>query len=333
MTGTGSLLKVGNMKKLSIKELYELKKKDLSLSLITHPNTMQGYITTSFLNRPGLALTGYFDRFEYSRIQIFGETEISYLQSLKEEVLYNNIKETLVYDIPAIIITKGLSVPKQIEFLANEMMIPIFSSRLSTDKLFNSLRIYLQSVFAESKTIHGTLIDVFGVGILLTGKSGIGKSECALELVERGQRLITDDVVKITSKDDILVGCATNNYGHFMEVRGIGLIDVAKMFGIQAVRMKKRIDVQIELMPWKDNMDYERIGLSNNSVDILGNKIPIIYLPISPGKNVAVIIEVVAMNHISKLFGYDAAQEYTNKLQENLKRKAKIREKQVEEKE
>ena len=206
------------------------------------------------------------------------------------------------------------------------MKIPIFSSRLSTDKLFNSLRIFLQSIFAATKTIHGTLVDVFGVGILLTGKSGIGKSECALELVERGQRLITDDVVKITSKDDILVGSSSNNYGHFMEVRGIGLIDVAKMFGIQAVRIKKRIDVQIELMPWKDNMDYERIGLSNNSVDVLGTKIPIIYLPISPGKNIAVIIEVVAMNHISKLFGYDAAKEYTNKLQEELKRKAIIRE-------
>jgi len=321
------------MKKLSVKELYELKKKDLSLTLITHPNTMQGYITTSFLNRPGLALTGYFERFDYNRIQIFGETEISYLQSLKEEDLYNNIKETLVYDIPAIIITKGLSVPKQIEFLANEMKIPIFTSRLSTDKLFNSLRIFLQTVFAETKTIHGTLVDVYGVGILLTGKSGIGKSECALELVERGQRIITDDVVKITSKDDILVGSSSNNYGHFMEVRGIGLIDVAKMFGIQAVRIKKRIDVQVELMPWKDNMDYERIGLSNNFVDVLGTKIPIIYLPISPGKNIAVIIEVVAMNHISKLFGYDAAKEYTNKLQEELKRKAMIREKQKEEKE
>ncbi len=333
MTGTGSQLKVGDMKKISVKEFYEQKKKDLSLSLITHPNTMQGYITTSFLNRPGLALTGYFDRFDYDRIQIIGETEISYLQSLKEEVLYNNIKEALVYDIPAIIITKGLSIPKQIEFLANEMNIPIFLSRLTTDKLFNSLRIFLQSFFAQSKTIHGTLIDVFGVGILLTGKSGIGKSECALELVERGQRLITDDVVKITSKEDILVGCATNNYGHFMEVRGIGLIDVAKMFGIQAVRINKSIDVQVELMPWKDNMDYERIGLSDNFVEILENKIPIIYLPISPGKNIAVIIEVVAMNHISKLFGYDAAKEYTDKLQEDLKRKTKMRENQIEEKE
>ncbi len=333
LDGIGLTIKVGNMKKISVKEFYKLKKKDLSLSLITHPNTMQGDITTSFLNRPGLALTGYFDRFDYNRIQILGETEISYLQSLKEKDLYNNIKETLVYDIPAIIITKGLSIPKQIEFLANEMNIPIFSSRLSTDKLFNSLRIFLQGIFAQSKTIHGTLVDVFGVGILLTGKSGIGKSECALELVERGQRIITDDVVKITSKEDILVGCGMNDYGHFMEVRGIGLIDVAKMFGIQAVRMKKRIDVQVELMPWKDNMDYERIGLSDNFVEILGNKVPIIYLPISPGKNIAVIIEVVAMNHISKLFGYDAAKEYTNKLQEDLTRKAKIRENKIEKKE
>ncbi|MCF7858675.1 MAG: HPr(Ser) kinase/phosphatase [Candidatus Cloacimonetes bacterium] len=319
------------MKKISVKELYELKRKELSLTLITHPKTMQGEITTSFLNRPGLALAGYMDRFDYNRIQILGETEISYLQSLSEEVLYSNLKEVLVYDIPAIIISKGLSVPKQIEFLANELMIPIFLSRLSTDKLFNSLRIFLQSIFADSKTIHGTLVDVFGVGILLTGKSGIGKSECALELVERGQRLITDDVVKITSKEDTLIGSATNDYGHYMEVRGIGLIDVAKMFGIQAVRMSKRIDVQIELMPWKDNMDYERIGLSNNFVDVLGINIPIIYLPISPGKNVAVIIEVVAMNHISKLFGYDAAKEYTRKLQIDLKRKSSIREKKLDE--
>ncbi|MCK4694412.1 MAG: HPr(Ser) kinase/phosphatase, partial [Candidatus Cloacimonetes bacterium] len=237
------------------------------------------------------------------------------------------------YDIPCFIITKGLSVPEQVVYLADEMNIAILSSRLSTDKLFNSLRKYLGVIFAPSKTIHGTLIDVFGVGIMLTGKSGIGKSECALDLVERGHRLITDDVVKITYKDDVLMGTSTNDFGHFMEIRGVGLIDVEKMFGIQAVRIQKRIEVQVELMPWRDNMDYERIGLSDNFIDILEIKIPVIYLPVSPGKNVSVIIEVIAMNHISKTFGYDAAKIYTKRLQDDLKRKANINDKLIDDKE
>ncbi len=313
------------MKKISVKDFFQNRKKEFSLSLITQPETMNKNIISQYLNRPGLAFAGYFERFAYQRIQILGETEISYLQSLSDEDLFNIVKEVLVYDIPCFIVTKGLSIPQQVEFLANEMNIAILSSRLTTDKLYHSLRKYLGEYFAPTKTIHGTLVDVFGVGILLTGKSGIGKSECALDLVERGQRLITDDAVKIVTQDECVMGTSTNDYGHFMEVRGIGLIDVAKMFGIQAVRKQKRIDVQIELMPWKDNMDYERIGLSENYVDILGIKIPIIYLPVSPGKNVSVIIEVVAMNHIMKLYGYDAAKEYTKKLQQDLQKKAKFR--------
>jgi HPr kinase/phosphorylase len=313
------------MKKISVKDFFNTKKKDFSLSLITHPQTMEKDIASEFLHRPGLAFSGYFERFAYKRIQILGETEISFLQSLKDEDLYNSIKEVFVYDIPCMIITKGLSIPSQVEYLANEMNIPILSSRLTTDKLYHALRRYLGDIFAPSKTIHGTFVDVYGVGIILTGKSGIGKSECALDLVERGRRLITDDVVKIMAKDDYLIGTSTNDYGHFMEVRGVGLIDVQRMYGIQAVRKRKRIDVQIELMPWKDNMDYERIGLTDNFVDILGVKIPIIYLPVTPGKNVAVVIEVVARNHILKIYGYDAAKEYTNKLQKDLQDKAKLR--------
>jgi HPr kinase/phosphorylase len=313
------------MKKISVKEFFQTKKKDFSLSLITQPTTLDKDITSEYLNRPGLAFSGYFERFSYQRIQVLGETEISYLQSLKDEELYNIIKEVFVYDIPCLIITKGLSIPSQMEFLANEMNIAILSSRISTDKLYQHLRKYLSDYFAPSKTIHGTLVDVYGVGILLTGKSGIGKSECALDLVERGQRVVTDDAVKITVIDEMLMGTSTNNYGHFMEVRGVGLIDAAKMFGIQAVRRNKRMDVQIELMPWKDNMDYERLGLSDNFAEILGVRIPIIYLPVSPGKNVSVIIEVVALNYILKRYGYDAAYEYTQKLQEDLKKKTRLK--------
>ncbi|OPX29573.1 MAG: HPr(Ser) kinase/phosphatase [Candidatus Cloacimonas sp. 4484_143] len=313
------------MKKISVKEFFQTKKIDFSLSLITRPTTLDKDITSEYLNRPGLAFSGFFERFSYQRIQVLGETEITYLQSLKDEELYNIIKEVFVYDIPCLIITKGLSIPSQMEFLANEMNIAILSSRISTDKLYQQLRKYLSDYFAPSKTIHGTLVDVYGVGILLTGKSGIGKSECALDLVERGQRLVTDDAVKITVIDEMLMGTSTNDYGHFMEVRGVGLIDAAKMFGIQAVRRNKRMDVQIELMPWKDNMDYERLGLGDNFAEILGVRIPIIYLPVSPGKNVSVIIEVVALNYILKRYGYDAAYEYTQKLQEDLKKKSSVK--------
>ncbi len=313
------------MKTKSVRDFFQEKKKDYSLSLITQDKTLNKEIISEFLNRPGLAFTGYFERFSYQRIQVLGETEITYLQSLSDENLYNIVKEVFVYDIPCIIVTKGLSVPSQMEFLANEMNIPILVSRLNTDKLFNSLRNYLNELFADTKTIHGTLVDVYGVGVLLTGKSGIGKSECALDLVERGQRLVTDDVVKIMVLNEVLIGSSTNDYGYYMEVRGVGLIDVAKMFGIQAARKTKRIDVQIELMPWKDNLDYERIGLTDNFVEILGVRIPIIYLPVSPGKNVSVVIEVVALNYILKRYGYDAAKEYTLRLQDDLKRKATLK--------
>lgn len=317
------------MKGITVKEFFNSKKDDFSLSLLTNPNTLDNNISSKYLNRPGLAISGYFERFSAARIQILGETEINYLQTLKDEVLYDRLKELLVFEIPCFIVTKGLSIPEQMIYLANEMNVAILSSRILTDKLYHGLRKYLEIFFASSKAIHGNLVDVFGVGILITGHSGIGKSECALDLVERGHRLITDDVVKITLRDDVLLGTSTNDYGHFMEIRGVGLIDIEKMFGIQAVRLQKRVEVQIELMPWQDNLDYERIGLSDNFVDIMGVKIPIIYLPVSPGKNVSVIMEVVAMNYILKMFGYDAAKVFTQRLQKDLQKKSKLRNAQL----
>lgn len=320
------------MKILTVKELYQAMKEDFALSLITHPSTMEKTISTPYLHRPGLAFAGHIVRFSYQRIQILGETEISFIRSLDQNLLYERFKEIASYDIPCFMITKGLSVPEHMEYIADDMKIPIFTTPMGTDKIMSELRKYLNDFFAPSKTIHGTFVDVFGQGILLTGKSGIGKSECALELVERGHRLITDDAVKIKLKSDALIGSSTNEYGHFMEVRGVGLIDVEKMFGIQAVRKEKSLDIQVELMPWRDTMDYERLGLRDNQVDILGEKVPIIYLPISPGKNVSVIIEVISMNHILKMYGYDASKVYTQRLQQDLQKKARIRNANYEEK-
>ncbi|MCD4828547.1 MAG: HPr(Ser) kinase/phosphatase [Candidatus Cloacimonetes bacterium] len=311
------------MKELSVKELFEKKKKDFALSVITQPRTLNNTISEAQLNRPGMALAGYLDRFSYKRVQMLGETEISYLQTFSDDALYERLKEMFEYGIPCIFITKGLSVPHQMEYLANEMNIALISSRLTTEKLALNLSQYLRNYFAPKRSLHGTLVDVFGVGILITGSSGIGKSECALDLVERGHRLIADDLVKITLQNNTLMGTPARDAGWFMEIRGVGIVDIERMFGIQAVRLRKQIEVQVELMPWRDNMDYERIGLKNNWSSIHGVNIPVIYLPVSPGKNVSVIIEVISMNHILKTFGYDAAEAYTRRLKEEIKRQSR----------
>jgi len=311
------------MKILPVKDFFEKKNKDFALTVVTEPKTLINKITESHLHRPGLALSGYLERFAYKRVQILGETEISYIQTLDKDILYDRVKEIFDFSIPVIIVTKGLSIPQEVEFLANEMNIAIMTSRLSTDRLITALTRYLREFFAPQKSIHGTLVDVFGVGVLMTGKSGIGKSECALDLIERGHRLIADDIVKITLAEEILHGSSVNDIGYFMEVRGIGLIDVERMFGIEAVRKTTVIDTQVELLLWQDNIDYERIGLTNNYVDILGTNIPIIYLPVSPGKNVSVVIEVIALNHILKNYGYDAAEVYQRKLQEEIQKKTR----------
>ncbi len=313
------------MKEILIKDFFETKKKDFALSMITEPKTLDNKISSPQLNRPGLALAGYFERFAADRVQIIGETEISYLQSLKESIYYERMRELFTNAIPLIVITKGLSFPTKIEQLANESNIAILSSRLSTINLIRTLGKYLNDYYAPEKTIHATLIDVFGLGIILTGKSGIGKSECALDLVSRGHSLISDDSVTIKLIDDLLVGQPSRDFGHFMEIRGVGLVNVEKMFGIQRVKQTKDIDLQIELMPWQENMDYERIGLTSNYVEHLGVHIPIIYLPVSPGKSVSVIVEVAAMNMILKKYGYDAAEDYAKKLQEEIKRKTRLR--------
>jgi len=197
----------------------------------------------------------------------------------------------------------------------------MLSSRLSTINLIQHLSRYLQDIFALEKTIHATLVDVFGQGILLTGKSGIGKSECALDLVHRGHSLVGDDLITLRYLDDQLIGRPGRAFGHFMEIRGVGFVNVERMFGIERTRRQKTIDMQMELMPWQENMDYERIGLSDSYAEHLGVKIPIIYLPVSPGKNVSVIVEVAAMNMILKGVGYDAAEDFNQKVHDEIRKK------------
>lgn len=309
------------MKEITVREFFDAKKKDLALSLVTEPETLSKKVNSPHVNRPGLALAGYLEVFSAERIQVFGETEVRFLQSLKEEELVVRIRDMFKMDIPCIIITKGLTLPPVIEYLANDLNIALLSSRLSTINLIQHLSRYLLDIFALEKTIHATLVDVFGLGILLTGKSGIGKSECALDLVHRGHSLVGDDLITLRYLDDQLFGRPGREFGHFMEIRGVGFVNVERMFGIERTRRQKTIDLQIELMPWEENMDYERIGLTNSFAEHLGVKIPIIYLPVSPGKNVSVIVEVAAMNGILKGVGYDAAEDFNRKVHEEIRKK------------
>jgi HPr kinase/phosphorylase len=312
------------MKDITIRDFFDNKKKDLALSLVTETGTLDNRITSPHVNRPGLALAGFTEVFASDRIQVFGETEVRYLQTIDEDTLYKRMKEFLVNSIPCIIVSKGLTLPPVIEYLANDLNVGILSSRLSTLNLMQMLSKYLQDYFAIEKTIHATLVEVFGLGVMLTGKSGIGKSECALDLVHRGHSLVCDDMINIRLIDDRLIGRPGGDFGYFMEIRGVGLINVEKMFGIERVRHQKTLDLQVELMPWQENMDYERIGLSENYVEHLGIKVPVIYLPVSPGKNVSVIVEVAAMNLILKNEGYDAAEDWNRKVQDEIKRKTKF---------
>ena len=313
------------MKSITIREIFDLKKKDLALSLLTEPESLGKKLNSPNLNRPGLALAGYLDVFAADRIQIMGEVEVRYLQSLKEDVMLERVRNLFKTDIPCIIVTKGLTLPPSVEYLANDLNIPLLSSRFSTIQLIQQLSRYLFDIFAMEKTIHATLVDVFGLGIMLTGKSGIGKSECALDLIHRGHSLVGDDLVTIRFLDDKLIGKPGRDFGHFMEIRGVGLVNVERMFGVERIRLQKTVDLQIELMPWQENMDYERIGLANNYAEHLGVKIPIIFLPVSPGKNVSVIVEVAAMNMILKGVGYDAAEDFNRRVNEEIRRQSLLK--------
>jgi len=311
------------MKEITVRDFFDTKKKDLALSLITEPETLNKKLSSPHVNRPGLALAGYLEVFSAERVQVFGETEVRYLQSLNEEELLSRIRDMFKTDIPCIIVSKGLTLPPVVEYIANDLNIALLSSRISTINLIEHISRYLHEIFALEKTIHATLVDVFGLGILLTGKSGIGKSECALDLVHRSHSLVGDDLITLRYLDDQLFGRPGREFGHFMEIRGVGFVNAERMFGIERTRKQKTIDLQIELMPWQENMDYERIGLVNNYAEHLGVKIPIIFLPVSPGKNVSVIVEVAAMNMILKGVGYDAAEDFNRKINDEIRRKTR----------
>lgn len=271
------------------------------------------------LHRPGLVLTGYTDLFQFQRLQILGNTEIGYLEHLHPIARDHAFDILLGFEVPCIMLTAGNVLPTELLDRATSRGIPVLSTPLSTTKFMTVLGDFLEVEFAPQQSLHASLVDVYGVGLLLTGKAGIGKSEIALDLVERGHRLVADDVVVVTRQQgNILIGSGTDIVKHFMEIRGVGLVDTRAMFGIRAIRFQKRIELVVHMEIMNPEVEYTRINMIEETRDVLGVDLPVVRLPITPGKNVTVICEVIAMNYLLTQYGYDAAQSFAERLRTKL---------------
>lgn len=279
-------------------------------------------LTVPDINRPALQLTGYFDHFDSERVQVIGYVEYTYLQTLPIEQKKKIYKQLLSYKIPCLVFTTEIFPDEELLKQANETDTPVFSTEQKTSPFQAELIRWLNVELAPCISIHGVLVDVYGVGVLIMGESGIGKSEAALELIKRGHRLVTDDVVEIRRvSDDTLVGSAPDITKHLIELRGIGIVDVKTLFGVQSVRETQAIDLVITLEDWNKEKEYDRLGLEEEYTEFLGNKVVCHSIPIRPGRNLAIIVESASVNHRQKQMGYNAAQELYRRVQESLTRK------------
>lgn len=303
------------MKKFTVLDLLDLDLREhdeLDLRCIAGRPGLVRPIEIPDLNRPGLALSGFFDNFAYKRIQVFGRGECAYLTMLSKENRYENIEQFFQYEIPCVIFTHALRPDDQVLKLAENSGCPILQTDLSSSDFSSRIIRALSNVFAPKETIHGVLVEVFGLGVLILGDSGVGKSEAALELIERGHRLVADDAVEIRCvSGNILLGSGANKViGHHMEIRGIGIINITHLFGVGAIRDKKQIQLVVELEAWDSTKNYDRLGSQEITKEILGVRIPHLKLPVKPGRNIPILIETAAMNERLKKMGYFSAKEF-----------------------
>lgn len=297
--------------KVSIKDII----KDLNLEVVYMPEGKDYYVYSQDINRPGLQFAGYFEYFAHDRIQIVGKTEYNFFSCIDDETRENVLDKFFSYEIPALIVSRELEVKPDVIKYAKKHNRIVLSTQRNTTRLINRLSNYLDDRLAPYTTLHGVLVDVYGIGVLIKGESSIGKSETALELIQRGHRLVADDAVEIRKLDDsILSGQSPELLRHFLEIRGIGIIDVRSLYGVGAVKNSKTIDLVVHLEGWNDGKYYDRLGLDKEYEEILGVKVEKLVVPVKPGRNTAMILEVAAMNYRQKGMGYDAAQEFTKKL-------------------
>lgn len=295
----------------------------LDLSLVTEGVEWGAEITHRGTFSPGLLLAGFERRFAADRIQVLGDLELEYVESLDPDQRAAAFRRLCVSTVPLIVVADGRPVPPELVSAARERGVPVYSSGAHAARVAVDIGSYIAEVLAPSVAIHGTLVDVYGVGLLFTGKSGIGKSECALDLVANGHRLVADDLVKIVrTPQGYLVGSCSELLRHHMEIRGVGIIDLRAMFGVRATRQRKRVEVEVKLTTWSDVEDYDRLGFDQDATEILGVKIPQVVLPLVPGKNITVISEVIALDHLLRLGGVHTAREFGARLRDLADRQA-----------
>ncbi|RSL30773.1 HPr kinase/phosphorylase [Salibacterium salarium] len=286
-----------------------------NLEILAGEDGVYRAITTSDISRPGIEMAGFFTYYPAKRLQLIGRTELSFFQQLSEDEKKERMTKLCTYDTPGIIISRGLIAPPELVESAENMAVPVMRADVTTTRLSSQLTNFLEARLAKSTAVHGVLVDIYGIGVLLTGASGVGKSETALDLVRRGHRLVADDSVEIFQQHgDTLVGSSPELIRHLLEIRGLGIIDVMTLFGAGAVRPFKRIGLTIHLELWDENKAYDRLGLEEAKLQIIDTEIPKYTIPVRPGRNLAVIVEVAAMNFRLKRMGINTAQQFSDRL-------------------
>ena len=295
--------------------------KEFKLESLFEPETFSDVVVSNNeINRPSLQIAGFFEYYDNTRIQVIGRVEISYLERMTPEMRYSSLEALFEKGMPAVIITRDMQPPKEMMELAQKYNVPFMRTHLSTSRFASALIAFLNVHLAPRITMHGVLVEVYGEGILLLGDSGVGKSEAAIELVKRGHRLVADDAVEIKRvSDTTLVGTAPDIIRHFVELRGIGIIDVKMIFGMGAIKETEKIDMIVNLEQWKDKKQYDRLGLNTEYNSILGIDVPALTIPVKPGRNLAVVLEVAAMNNRQKKMGYNAAEALNKRLISEMK--------------
>ena len=304
---------------ITVSDFFAAREVPLQLELLTTDVPLDGHIANPDVSSPGLALAGFTDRFPDGRALVFGQTEMSYLATLDPHEARARLGAVFARDVPAVFVTRRLDVPPGFVTAAARAAVPVFRTRLATGDFYRVLKPYLEDVLAPTTTLHGSLADVYGIGLLFTGPSGIGKSECVLGLVARGHRLVADDLVLVSRRgNDVLMGKGHERQGFHMEIRGVGIIDIASMFGTRATRQRKRVEIIVDLQAWDDSREYDRTGLERETTSILGVEIPRVTIPLNPGKSLAAISEVIAMNQLLAYSGVDVPTRFDDGLRKAL---------------
>lgn len=306
------------MKKLTVKKIVE----EVGLIIYCGENYLEREIKVKDISRPGLEMAGYFNYYPIERIQVLGTTELSFYTSLEETIQLERAEKLLIDPVPCVILSRGYEPPKPLLEAAQKNQIPILGVEMETTEFISILTNLLDTLLAPTKTIHGVLVDVYGVGVLIMGNSGIGKSETALELVKRGHRLVSDDAVELKRvAGKTIIGTSPEILRHLLEIRGVGLIDVVKLYGMGSVRMHKEVNVVTNLEAWEQGKNYERLGLEKNFYDIFGVKLPLLEIPVAPGRNLAIIVEVAAMTQRSLKMGINTPEEFNQRLLKQINQK------------